>query len=218
MTAITTTPSEQESALGSHVWRGRVPYRMPVEKYEAMIAAGLLTEHDRIELIEGVLVKKMTKGRKHSTSSVKCRQAIERVLPEGWHVRVETPVRIQARDSMPDPDVSLARDSMPDPDVSLARGVADDYDARDPGPEDLALVVEVSDASLVADRALAATYIGGGVVLYWIVNVADRQLEVFTRGSEVPAILGENAAAELILDGTVGARIAVADLLPRGRV
>jgi Uma2 family endonuclease len=134
---------------------------------------------------------------------VKCRRAIERALPTGWHVRVETPVRIPARDSMPETD------------VSVAGGEADDYQDRDPGPEDLALVVEVSDATLAADRALTATYLGGGVPVYWVVNVADRQLEVYTRERESPTILDEHASADLILDGTIAARIGVADLLPR---
>ena len=69
---------------------------------------------------------------------------------------------------------------MPEPDLSVVRGEIDDYEDVDPGPEDLALVVEVSDTTVLADRAMAATYIGGGIPLYWLVNVRDRQLEVYT--------------------------------------
>ncbi len=94
---------------------GRVPYLLSVEKYEAMVASGVFTKRDRFELIEGLLVAKMTKGRRHSAGSVKCRQAIERLLPAGWHIRIETPVRIPTRDSAPEPD------------ISVVRGDADDY-------------------------------------------------------------------------------------------
>jgi Uma2 family endonuclease len=181
------------------------PARLDVERYEAMIDSGLFTDDDRFELIEGTLVRKMTKGRQHSAGSVKCRLAIERLLTAGWHVRTEMLVRIPARESMPEPD------------VSVARGLADDYLDLDPGPCDVALVVEVSDSTLAGDRALAATYIGGGVPVYWLVNLRDRQLEVFTSaaGAQTPIILAETDTADLVIAGAVVAQIVVADLLPR---
>ena len=186
---------------------GRAPYRLSVAKYEAMVASGAFTKHDRLELIEGMLVEKMTKGRKHSAGSEKSWRAIDPRVPAGWHVRIEKPVRIPARDSMPEPD------------VSVARGAPDDYLDLDPGPEDVALVVEVSDTTLAADRAMALTYGGGGIPVYWIVNMKDRQLEVYANpvGGAYPAptILGESASVELVLGGRVVGRIAVADLLPR---
>ena len=40
----------------------RRPYRLSVAKYEAMVASGAFTKADRFELIEGILVEKMTKG------------------------------------------------------------------------------------------------------------------------------------------------------------
>src|SRR3954454_16270110 len=144
---------------------GRVPYRLSVEKYEEMIRLGLFSKRDRLELVEGQLVTKMTKGTKHSAGLTMCWRAIDRAVPPGWHVRVETPVRIPSRDS----DL--------EPDVSVARGTVGDYLELDPGPGDVALVVEVSDSSIEADRALSPTYHGGGIPVYWIVNVRDRPLE-----------------------------------------
>jgi Uma2 family endonuclease len=186
---------------------GRRPYRLSVEKYEAMVATGAFTKHDRLELIEGMLVEKMTKGRQHSRGSENSRRAIERVLPEGWHLEIEKPIRIPMRDSEPEPD------------MYVARGVADDYEETNPGPEDVALVVEVSDWTLAADRAMALTYGGGGIPAYWIVNVKDRQLEVYANpvggAYPVPTILDESASVDLMIGGQVVGRIAVADLLPR---
>jgi Uma2 family endonuclease len=203
MSVTTTTPPH--SFYGPTPEGFPPPARLDVERYEALIASGIFTDDDRFELVEGTLVKKMTKGRKHSAGSVKCRLAIERLLPSGWHVRTEMPVRIPARESMLEPD------------VSVARGVADDYLDLDPGPGEVALVVEVSDSTLAGDRALAATYIGGGIPVYWLVNVRDRQLEVYTSasGAQTPAILTETDTADLVIAGTVVAQIAVADLLPR---
>ena len=59
---------------------GLVPYRLTVDQYEAMVDAGILTEHDRLELIEGMLVKKMTKKPDRSAGSEKGRRTIDRVL------------------------------------------------------------------------------------------------------------------------------------------
>ncbi len=186
--------------------------RLSVERYERLIDAGVFSDDDHFELIEGTLVQKMTKKPPHSSGSEATWRAIHRVLPPDWHVRIEKPVRIPRRQSMPEPD------------VSVARGTWADYNARDPGPEDLALVVEVSYATVRADRALARTYVLGGIPLYWLVNVRDRQLEVYTApaGPERPAgtlkkaptILAESETAELIIAGQSVARIPVAELLP----
>ncbi len=188
---------------------GRRLARLTVEQYEAMVASGAFTKRDRLELIEGMLVEKMTKRRKHSRGSSNSRQAIERALPAGWHLEVEASVRIPARDSEPEPD------------LYVARGVADDYEEVSPGPEDVALVVEVADTTLAADRAMAATYGGGGIAVYWIVNVNDRQLEVYANpvagAYGPPVILGETELAPLVVAGQVVAQIPVADLLPRKR-
>ena len=174
-----------------------------VEEYEKMIEEGAIGEDPRLELIEGRLVPKMTKGRRHSAGSELCWRAIDRVIPPGWHVRIEEPVRIPERDSDPEPD------------VSVARGGINDYLEHDPGPDDVALVVEVSDSTLAHDRALAATYLGGGIAVYWLVNLVDRRLEVYTAEGAGPVFVGEHDQAELVITGQVAGRIAVADMLPR---
>jgi Uma2 family endonuclease len=180
-----------------------------------MLASGAFTKDNRFELIEGTLVAKMTKKPRHSTGSELCGDAVRRLLPPGWHVRIEKPVRIPARDSMPEPD------------ISVARGQIRDYEERDPGPVDVALVVEVSDTTLAADRrgeprycrGRALTYGGGTIPVYWIVNVADRQLEVYSNPADgaypAPIILGETDSVDLVIEGVVVGQIAVSDLLPR---
>jgi Uma2 family endonuclease len=180
--------------------------RLTVEQYEAMIASGAFSRNDRFELIEGTLLAKMTKNPGHSTGSELCGDAIRRLLPAGWHVRIEKPVRIPARDSMPEPD------------VSVARGEIRDYEDRDPGPEDVALVVEVSDSTVRADRVLAATYGSAGIPAYWLVNIPNRQLEGYTPGATAPVILAETDTVELVIAGQTVGRILVADLLPRPKV
>jgi Uma2 family endonuclease len=178
-----------------------------VDEYERMIEDGTLPESNRIELIEGRLVEKVAKKPAHTTASDRTKRAILRVLPAGWYIRQEQPVRIPERDSEPELD------------IAVARGEIDDYEDQHPGPEDVALVVEVARSSVADDRKLAETYGGAGIPVYWIVNLVNRQLEVYANpvGGAYPApmILGETDTVELVIAGNVAGQIAVADLFPR---
>ena len=144
-----------------------------------MVEDGELGELDQVELIEGRLVVKMPKSPPHMASVKKTQRTIERLLPAGWHCCTEAPVRIPSRDSEPEPD------------ISVVRGSIDDYETRHPDTslDEVALVVEVSKSSVYDDRALAPTYGAAGIPVYWIVNVKDRQLEVYANpvGGSCPA-------------------------------
>jgi Uma2 family endonuclease len=167
-----------------------------------MVEAGVFTKADRLELIEGMLVEKVTKSNEHRLAVQLAFHAIMAALPPGWHATKEDPIRLPARQSEPEPD------------VAVVRGAIVDYAAGPPGPGAVALVIEVAASSLAADRALAATYLGGGIPEYWLVNLAARALEVYRAGEPVQ-VLGETDSVDLVLDGQVVSRIAVAELLPR---
>lgn len=185
---------------------GLVPYRLTVGQYEAMIKADILAD-EHIELIEGLLVEKMVKKPGRSAGSEGTWRAIHAALPAGWHVRIEKPVRIPSRDSMPEPD------------VSVARGSFRDYEEIDPEPRDVALVVEVARSSVAADRALASTYGAAPIPAYWIVSV-DRQVEVYANPVDgaypPPLIVPETGMVDLIIAGRIVAQVPAADVLPRG--
>jgi len=181
--------------------------RLTVDQYDQMVEHGILPETNRFELINGRIVEKEVKKPPHSVATGLCLDALGRSLPAGWHVRKEEPVRIPSRRSEPEPD------------LSVARGAIRDYETRHPGPDDIALVVEVTRSSVAKDRALARVY-GGGIPAYWIVNVPKRRLEVYegpTGGAyPAPKILKDTDSVDLIIAGQVVGRIPVADLLPGG--
>jgi len=188
--------------------------RLTVDQYDQMVEHGILPETNRFELINGRIVEKEVKKPPHSVATGLCLDALGRSLPAGWHVRKEEPVRIPSRRSEPEPD------------LSVARGAIRDYETRHPGPDDIALVVEVTRSSVAKDRALARVYGGGGIPVYWIVNIPRRRLEVYEgpgpqqgRGGQYPAskILNESESVNLVIDGQVVGQIAVADLLPRAK-
>jgi Uma2 family endonuclease len=181
-------------------------YRLSVEQYEAMVRSGLFTKRDRLHLINGVLVAKMTKKPPHVIGCEKGRDALMRIVPAGWRVTVEAPVRI--------PDYNE-----PEPDLAVVRGSVDDYEERHPEPLDLALIVEVADSSLREDRDLSLVYGVGGVPVYWIVNLVDRQVEVYTEpgpnGYRSSVIFRPGQFVPLMIDGIEAGRILVDDMLPR---
>jgi hypothetical protein len=84
-------------------------YRLSLEQYEAMVASGVFTHRDRFHLIRGLLVAKMTRNTPHTTADLLCGDALEPIIPPGWHVRPGKPIRIPGQTSKPEPDRSVAR-------------------------------------------------------------------------------------------------------------
>jgi len=182
-------------------------YRISVDLYERMIDSGSIGEDEPIELLNGVLVRKMPKNPRHMVATELGRRAIDKATPSGWHVRGEGPVRIPNYDE-------------PEPDLAVVRGDVDEYSARHPVPGEIALLVEVADSSLARDRGEKRDiYARAGIAFYWIVNLVDRQLEVYANpvGGVYPApmVLDEPESVELFIDGQTFGPIPVAAMFPR---
>jgi Uma2 family endonuclease len=143
-------------------------WRLSVKHYHEMIDAGILTEGDPIELLDGWLVYKMSKKRLHSFATQNLRLMLEKLLPPGWFVDAQEPLTTET--------------SEPEPDISVVRGQRHDYRHRHPGPADVGLVVEVSDASLDRDQKWKKSiYAQARVVLYWILNLPEERIEVYAQ-------------------------------------
>jgi Uma2 family endonuclease len=184
-------------------------HRFSVGAYHRMIETGILEENSRIELLEGYLVEKMAKNPPHETAVQRTRKRIARLLPRGWDDRIQAPITLI--------------DSEPEPDVAVVRGDETTYSQRHPGPADIGLLVEVSDASLEIDQKDKTRIYGrSGIVVYWIVNIPDRQVEVYTNPTGATATPGYahcqtyrgGSAVPLVLDGATVGQIPVDELLP----
>ncbi len=148
-------------------------YRMSLETYRRMGELGLLQPSDRVELLDGILVKKMTKGPRHVVVASRTFKDLLRLVPEGWTVRKKDPIELP----------SPLGDGAPEPDIVIARGREEDYGEGHPGPEDIALVVEVADSSLFRDRKALVRYAWAGIPTIWIVNLNREEIEVYTEPS-----------------------------------
>jgi Putative restriction endonuclease len=189
-------------------------YRMPLGVYDEVAAIGLLGPSDKTELIDGLLVTKMTKGDPHIVATQLTTKVLGDLLPGGWHIGKEDPIGL--------PSGPTGHASVPEPDVTVVRGGIRDYLTHKPRPGDVSLVVEVAESSLREDRGKLTRYAWANVPVAWIVNLNDRVVEVSTdpTGPEAPAryravtTYRPGDEVPVILDGREVGRVAVADLLP----
>lgn len=131
--------------------------------------AGILTVEDRVELIAGEIIK-MSPIKSGHASVVDF--LAEELIPQ---LRKKAIVRIQN-------PISLDDYSEPEPDVAIARYQKARYKEAHPMAEELHLVIEVADSSLAHDREVKKPlYAKAGVAEYWIINLADQQVEVFQK-------------------------------------
>jgi Uma2 family endonuclease len=183
--------------------------RFSVAEYHKLIEIGILTEDDNLELLDGYLVHKISRNPPHDAAIQKIQKRLFRVLLPDWDLRIQSAVTL--------------RRSEPEPDLAVVRGDETRYLTNHPGSADLGLVIEVADSTLDGDRIdKGRIYAEAGIACYWIVNLVDRQIEVYTLPS------GANAAPEfaqrqdyqmgddvaLVLDARNVASIPVRELLP----
>lgn len=183
-------------------------YRLTVYQYERMTEAEVLTEDDDVELLGGILVRKTTKAESQTASCTDTRDALLKLIPLGWYLRIKAPIRI------PDYDE-------PEPDLAIVRGKSRDYVAlkRPPLPEEIALVIEVAESSLQRERTeKLSAYARGEIPMYWIINLVDRQIEVHTQpkgsGYFARQVFRTSESVPVLIDGATVGEIPVADLLP----
>lgn len=180
-----------------------------VARYQRMIETGILNGDDKVELLENYVVLKMSKNPAHNGTIDLMKAAFGSLLPSGWLLRVQQAI--------------VLADSQPEPDGAVVRGNPRSFLTRHPGAADTALMIEVADSSLLRDqRDKTRIYARAGIIYYWIVNLVDQRIEVYSQPSgptSVPAygsfqIYQPGDNVPLILDGHTVATVAAADLLP----
>ncbi len=181
------------------------PRRWTRREYAQMVAAGLLREEDRVELIDGEVLVMSPVGAEHVRCTILVVEALRRAFGDRFTIGCQFPLAVGPRDE-PQPDVYV----VPGRPRELAR-------KRKDHPTSARLVVEVADSSLPFDRTVKSRiYARARVPDYWIVDLTSRRLEVRRGpgrdGYRSTTILSADAVVRPL--GRPRSKIRVADLLP----
>jgi Uma2 family endonuclease len=145
-------------------------WRFTVHDYHRMGEAGILHEDDRVELIEGELVEMTAIGTRHFSCVNRLTRMLVMNVGDEAIVSVQNPVRLNEYNE-PQPDLTVIRSR--------------DYKESLPMPEDVLLLIEVSDTTLAYDRGVKLPlYAQAGIREVWIVDLAGETIGRYTDPSE----------------------------------
>ena len=142
--------------------------KFTVEEYLRMVDVGILKPKERVELIEGEILLMPPMGHPHFAGIMKYIHVFRQFPADRFALLLQAPL-------------PLGENSAPEPDVALLKYREDNYSSGFPGPDDVLLVIEVSDSSLNYDRDVKAHIYGrAGIPETWVLNLPGDCLERFT--------------------------------------
>ncbi|OLP18747.1 hypothetical protein BST81_08875 [Leptolyngbya sp. 'hensonii'] len=145
--------------------------RFSVQEYHQMAAFGILRPDERVELLDGQIIKMAAKGTAHRAAISRIDYLIRERLGDRVLVCLQDPVRLDDY-SEPEPDVALLH---PNPTY---------YEDHHPSPSEVFLIIEVSDTTLKFDcETKALAYARSGIVEYWVLDVNGRELHLYRQPS-----------------------------------
>lgn len=173
-----------------------------------MIQTGILKPGDRVELIHGWIVPKWPLHPTHASVVRRLDRLLQKIVKDAAVIGVRQPI--------------TTADSEPEPDVTVSRSPENLYFTTHPVAEDIYFVIEVSDTTLAYDQGEKQTlYARARIAMYWIVNLEDRRVEVYTEPSGVKNLkyrqqsnYGPRDKVPVVVDGKQLGRIPVKEVLP----
>lgn len=139
-----------------------------VEEYYKMAEVGILKPTDRVELINGEIIQMSPIKSPHASTITTLEELLIEQLFKKVTIRSQNPIHI-------------SKFSEPEPDVAVFKYRKDRYRKAHPTPKETLLVIEVADSSLHYDRQTKTSlYAEALIPEYWIINLQDSQIEVFT--------------------------------------
>ncbi len=143
-----------------------------IDEYHRMAEAGIFSRNEHIELITGEIMTMVPIGSYHASQVDRFNRFFMERIREKAIVRVQNPI-------------SIDQYSEPEPDIALVTPRPDFYAAHHPKPEDVLLIIEVSDSSLDYDRNIKLPlYAKADIPEVWIVNLQEACIEVYSEPTE----------------------------------
>ena len=185
-------------------------HRFSEEQCLKMVAAGIISEADAFTLAEQGVDSEMARNPAHDSTIDRVDESIRPLVRSPWRMRIQSAIKISGGE--------------PEPDIAIVRGPAGRYDDHHPGSDEIALLIEISDTTLAYDRGIKLrAYANAEVPVYWIVNLVDRQVDVYSSpkpSRKRPSSYGKHAeykpgqAISVVIDGKQVGTIAVDSILP----
>jgi Uma2 family endonuclease len=138
-----------------------------VHEYYQMAEVGILSKDDRVELIEGEIIKMSPINPPHASCVDRLNSFLNQRLMERAIVRIQNPIRLH--------DLSE-----PEPDIALLLPREDFYSQSHPTTKDVLLIIEVSESTERFDHHIKLPmYARAGIKDYWIVNLSKEIVETY---------------------------------------
>lgn len=145
--------------------------KFTVHDFYRMGEAGIFSEGDRVELLEGEIVEMTPIGSCHAACVSRLNRMLTSQLGQTAIVSVQNPIRLNDQ-------------SEPQPDITLLRPRPDFYKGGHPQPDDILLVIEVADSSVNLDRGTKLPlYAKAGISEVWIVDLTGLTVETYRQPS-----------------------------------
>jgi Uma2 family endonuclease len=180
-------------------------YRWTVEACDRLMELGMLEGNN--EILDGEIISKMGQNPAHANAL----KRLMRVLSSLFGLDL---LWIQSPLTLPAPDNIY---NEPEPDITVTRESEDAYADRHPGPEDVRLVVEVSDTTLRTDQIVKSRlYARAGIAEYWILDLNARQLHIYREpaNGEYVVVTVHAETDTVTLTALPNASIAITEILP----
>lgn len=144
-------------------------HRFTVDDVYLMVDNGILPPNQRVELINGELIDMSPINLPHASSVTKLDRFFSRHLSQDKYIiLVQNPIL-------------LSEYSLPEPDLAITFYREELLENEHTQPQDIVLLIEVADSSYCYDRNVKyPLYATEGIPVYWIVNLNEQQIEVYT--------------------------------------
>ena len=147
-------------------------HHFTVAEYERMGQVGIFSEDERVELVCGEIIQMSPIGECHAACVDTLAEALRDRLGRSVIIRVQSPVRLDEH-------------SQPQPDITVLKRRDDFYRHAHPGPEDILLVIEVSDKTLKYDQKIKVPlYARAGIPETWLVNLPEERIKAYANPAE----------------------------------
>lgn len=146
-------------------------YRLTVAEYHRLGENGIFDEDSRVELIEGDLIAMPPIGERHASKTRQLNRLFSLQVGDTAIVDMQNPVMLDAH-------------SEPQPDMVLLKPRPDFYETAHPRPEDVLLLIEVSDSTLRYDRdTKVPLYAKAGIPEVWLLDLMNQRIAIYRHPS-----------------------------------